>query len=109
MQKAEIQSYQIIPDANHFTYDVPNMSKQWSLSEPVWQWLVREWKYSVPAKSKVITNLAALQGESITEMARYEEDEWEMFAGSGTDSKETDARIVSLGTILGIDSSLLPV
>jgi hypothetical protein len=106
--KAEIQAYQIIPDANHFTYDIPDMSKEWSLSEPVWQWLVREWDYSVPAKSKVITNLEALKGEPITEMARYEEDEWEMFAGSGEDTKEEDGRIVSLGTILGIDSSLLP-
>ena len=31
-----------------------------------------------------------------------------MFTGSGTDVKEEDVRIVSLGTILGIDRSLLP-
>lgn len=107
-QKTDIQAYQIIPDASHFTYDVPDMSKEWSLLEPVWQWLVRDWNYSVPAKSNVTTNLDALQGEPITEMARWEEDEWEMFAGSGIDAKEEDFRIVSLGTILGIDNSLLP-
>jgi hypothetical protein len=38
---------------------------------------------------------------------RWEEDEWEMFAGSGPDVEKNDIRVVSLGTILGIDSTLL--
>jgi len=43
-------------------------SRQWSLPEPIWQWLVRKWEYSVPEKLTVTTNLEALQGEPITEL-----------------------------------------
>ena len=107
-KNANIQAYQIVPDATHFTYDIPDMSREWTVStEPVWQWLDREWPYNVPKTSKVITNLEALQGECITELTRWEEDEWEMFAGPGPDVQEGDIRIVSLGTILGIDNTLL--
>jgi hypothetical protein len=108
-KKTEIQVYQIVPDASHFTYDIPDMSKEWSVStEPVWQWLNRKWDYSVPDSSTVITNLDALQGESITELMRWKQDEWEMFAGPGPDVKKEEIRVVPLGTILGIDATLLP-
>ena len=36
----EIQLYQIIPDTEHFTLDIPNMSLEWnSISQPIWKWL----------------------------------------------------------------------
>jgi hypothetical protein len=108
-KKAEIQVYQIVPDVTHFTYDIPDMSKEWSVStEPVWQWLANKWRYDVPESSVVTTNLEALQGEAITELMRWEDGEWEMFAGPGPDVKKADTRIVSLGTILGIDNTILP-
>jgi hypothetical protein len=108
-KKADMQAYQIVPDAIHFTYDIPDMSREWSVStEPVWQWLNRKWPYKVPESSTVTTNLDALQGEPITELMRWEEGEWEMFAGSGPDVQKSDMRVVSLGTILGIDNTLLP-
>lgn len=108
-KKDDIPVYQIVPDAAHFTNDIPDMSRKWDVStEPVWQWLDRKWQYDVPEKSQVTTNLEALKGAAITELMRWEEDEWEMFAGSGPDVEKNDMRVVSLGTILGIDSTLLP-
>ena len=108
-KKNDIVAFQIIPDLNHYTLDIPNMSNEWNASsEPVWQWLVHEWNYNVPENSTVVTNINALLGESITEVMRCENDEWEMFAGAGPDVAEKDARVVSLGTILGIDRTLLP-
>jgi hypothetical protein len=106
---SEITTFQIVPDPNHHTLDIPNMSNEWSISsEPVWQWLVREWDYDVPENSTVVTNIDAMLGESITEVTRWENDTWEMFAGAGSDVLKEDARVVSLGTILGIDKTLLP-
>lgn len=108
-KNSNICSCQIIPDSSHYTFDIPNMSNEWNPnSEPVWQWLVREWDYPVPANSTVITNINALLGETITELARWENNEWEMFAGAGPDVKKKDKRVVPLGTMLGIDRTLLP-
>jgi hypothetical protein len=105
----EINAFQIIPDSFHFTFDTPDMSKKFNISsEPVWQWLVKEWDYNVPSNSSVATNVAALLGKPITEIVRCEINEWEMFAGAGPDVEIKDMRVVSLGTILGIDESLIP-
>lgn len=105
----EINAFQIIPDLSHFTLDTPDMSKQFNVSsEHVWQWLVKEWDYNVPANSTVTTNVAALLGKPITEIVRCEVNEWEMFAGPGPDVEFKDMRIVSLATMIGIDRSLSP-
>jgi hypothetical protein len=105
---SDIKAFQIIPDRNHYTLDIPNMSNEWNVSsEPVWQWLVRKWDYPVPENSTVVTNLDALLGESITEVVRWEDDAWEMFAGAGPDVPPENTRVVSIGTIIGIDKTLL--
>jgi hypothetical protein len=98
---------QIVPDADHQTIDVPNMEQDWTQScEPVWQWLVQPWEYNVPENSIATTNLAALQGSPITELARWEEDQWEMFAGPGPDVKPSEVRVVPLGILVAHDPSL---
>ena len=102
-----IKALQILPDPDHFTLDIPDMSNHFDISEPVWQWLVRKWSFNVPESSTVITNINSLKGEPVTEMMRWEDDEWQMFAGPGPDVKKSDIRVVSLGTMLGIDNSLL--
>lgn len=103
----EVSVLQIIPSKENFTLDVPDMSKEWNTSlQPVWQWIVKDWNYSIPKNSKVITNLNALKGEPITEVMRWEPDEWEAFAGPGPDVEENEIRVVSVGTLLGIDKSL---
>jgi len=100
---------QVIPDTDHYTQDIPNMTQEFNQStEPIWQWLTRDWIYNVPVNSTVVTNIDSLRGQAITEMMRWEGDEWEMFAGAGPDVQKKDMRVVSLGTIIGIDKSLLP-
>ncbi len=100
---------QIIPDENHYTLDVPNLSKKFEpLSESIWKWLTSEWEYPISRDLTVVTNLDALKGKTITEIMRWEEDEFEMFAGAGPDVEKEDIRIAPIGTILGIDSSISP-
>jgi len=101
--------YQIMPDRDHYTLEIPNMTKMFDASlEPIWQWLVCEWKLNVPKESTVATNINALLGEPVTEITRWENDYWEMFAGAGPDVLKEETRIISLGTMLGIDKSLSP-
>jgi hypothetical protein len=102
-----VAGVQIVPDVDHRTIDVPDMEYEWMPSrEPVWQWLGRAWGYDVPQESVVTTNLAALRGSPITELSRWEDNEWEMFAGSGPDVQPRDVRVVPLGTLIGHDPSL---
>lgn len=105
-----VKAYQIIPNSKFFTLDIPQMSKVWNeVSQPIWKWLSVKWNYPVPENSKVTTNLNSLFGEKITEVMRWEDDEWEAFAGPGPDVNEEDVRIVSMGTMLGIDPTLEPI
>lgn len=109
-QKRDIPALQIVPDNAHWTIDVPQMSAPWSASaEPVWRWLKEPWTFPVPKDSTAATNLSALRGERITEVTRWEEDEWEMFAGAGPDVAKDDMRVVALGTLVAADKSLIPV
>jgi hypothetical protein len=109
-KKRDIPALQIVPDKAHWTIDVPDMSMQWSSSsEPVWRWLKEPWTFPVPNDSTVATNLAALRGERITEVMRWEKNEWEMFAGRGPEVNKDDMRVVALGTLVASDKSLFPV
>lgn len=102
-----IEAIQIIPAKENRTIDVPDMSKPWNANnEPVWQWIHEPWSYRVPKDSTVVTNISALMGERITEVCRWEMDQWEMFAGAGPDVQEADMRVVPLGTLLAHDPSL---
>jgi len=106
----EIQAFQILPDEAHWTIDVPDMSRPCNSQEaPVWRWQKEPWEFPVAADSIAVTDLAALRGEPITEACRWEETEWEIFAGDGTDIPKEDLRTVPLGTLLGFDKSLSPV
>jgi hypothetical protein len=105
----EIVFLQIVPDANHFTLDIPDMSEGRSISEnDVWKYLDKEWDLPVPLESTVATNIDVLMGEPVTELMRWENNEWEMFAGAGPEVAENDMRVVSIATLIGIDPSLEP-
>jgi hypothetical protein len=105
-----VPALQIVPDAEHITIDVPNLSQAFSAeTEPVWQWLEKPWDYSVPKNTVVITDLDALRGEIITEAARWEETHWEIYAGSVHELDKKDMRVVPFGTLLGADPSLKEV
>jgi Domain of unknown function (DUF4262) len=109
-ERDSIDALQIVSDDTHWTVDVPDLSKPWSASsEPVWQWLRSPWTFPVATRSTATTNLGALKGGRVTEAARWEEDQWELFAGAGPDVPKEDVRIVPLSTLLAIDASLVIV
>lgn len=104
-----IEAYQIVPDEAHWTIDVPDLTQPWTPSQsPGWRWLKEEWEYPVPKDSVALTDLNALRGGRITEVMRWEEDQWEIFATAGPDTTEADRRVVPLGILLATDPSLLP-
>jgi hypothetical protein len=99
--------WQIVPDAAHYTLDVPAMTQPFDeAAQPIWQWLTRQWPYAIPVASMAVTNLLVLRGAKATEVMRWEEKDWEIFAGAAPAIPKADMRIVPLGTLLGIDASL---
>lgn len=106
----KIRAFQILPDENHCTIDIPDLGESWSVTaEPIWQWLHEEWPYNVSPKSTATTNIDALRGSRITEAVRWEDDEWEIFAGPGPDVSFEESRVVPLGTLLAADPTIIPV
>lgn len=103
-----ISALQIIPDFDHWTIDTPDLTKSWSTqNSPIWRWLGKPWGYpSISDHSVAVTNLSALRGETVTEATRWEEDQWELFAGSGPDTPPAEIRVVPIGVLLGFDPSL---
>lgn len=109
-QKRDIPALQVVPDKAHWTIDVPDLSAPWSATtEPVWRWLKEPWTYPVPEDATATTDLAALRGERVTEAMRWEEDDWEIFAGDGPNVPKHELRVAPLGTLVGADESLVPV
>jgi Domain of unknown function (DUF4262) len=105
-----VRCLQVVPDKDHWTIDIPDLSRPWSKeAEPVWPWLSEPWDYPVPDRSVAVTNLDALRGKPVTEATRWEVDQWEMFAGAGPDVPPDDIREVPLGTLLAADPSLTAV
>ena len=102
-----INTLQIVPDKEHWTIDVPDLSRPFDAEDqPVWRWLNQDWLLPVPAESSAVTNLDALRGQVLTEVARWEPDQWEMFAGAGPDVVSEDIRVVPLCVLVGNDDSL---
>ena len=104
-----IEAYQIVPDEAHWTIDVPDLSQPWSPTQaPGWRWLKEEWRYPVPRDSMALTDLTVLRGGRITDVMRWEEDQWEIFSGFAPDIPESERRAIPLGVLLEADKSLLP-
>jgi hypothetical protein len=106
---ADFTAYQILADNEHFTLDIPNISIEWNPKDlAIWKWLDEDikWNLDVPRDSIVITNLSSLFGEKITEVMRWEENEWEAFTQNGEEINSEDIRIVPIGVLLGIDDTL---
>jgi hypothetical protein len=103
----KINLFQIVPEEDNKLLDVPDMSLEWTAENRIWKWLELDWCYSVSPRSMAITNFIALKGQPITEISRWEDNEWEMFAGAGPDVEKEDIRIVPLGTMLGLDDTII--
>lgn len=105
-----LRALQVLPEAARRTVDVPDLSRPFAPDlEPVWRYLFEPWDHPVSDRVEAVTDLAALRGEPVTEAARWEEDQWELFAGAGPDVPPEDVRVVPLGVLLGADPSLAPV
>lgn len=103
----EITAFQIISIER--TLDTPLMSDALIPNDSIWKWLYIDWDIDASKNSYVITDVNALKGKTITEVAKWEDHVWEMFSGPGPDLEDEDIRIVPLGTILGIDATLVTI
>lgn len=102
-----VQALQIVPDSQHVTIDVPDLSKTRNeTAEPIWQWLDKAWDYAVPEDLMVITDLGALHGAPILEANRWEEDTWELFSTSSHEVDKENGRAIPFGTLLAVDPTL---
>jgi hypothetical protein len=105
----KVNAFQIIPDRNHQTLDIPDMTRPFTPTLfPVWRYLVQNWDLNVPITSQVTTNLEFLKGQPLTEIIRWEPDFWEMFHGEAPNIPKEQRRVVSISTIVGIDKTILP-
>jgi hypothetical protein len=106
----DVAAYQIVPDEDHWTIDVPDLSVPLDAGRsPAWQWLREPWRHPVPASAYAITDLAALRGSRITQVARWEDDSWEIFATPGSQVPDEQLRVVPLGCFLASDPSMAPI
>lgn len=108
----DFKAYQIIADPAHFTLDIPDMSIKWdSNREPIWKWLDDniEWNLEIPEKSTAVTEVKVLYGAKITEVMRWEEDDWQAFTQDSENIRQEDMRVVPISTLIGIDKTLLPI
>jgi hypothetical protein len=105
-----VDAYQIVPDKEHWTIDIPDLGKPWTAeSEPVWHWYHEPWTLPILPASHAATDMAALRGARITEATRWEDDYWELFARPGPEQTKEEMRIVPLQTLLAVDDSLRAV
>jgi hypothetical protein len=89
------------------TVDIPDMTAPWDeASQPVWRGFFGRPFPTIPLDFSVVTNLQALQGEMLSEGARWEVNQWEIFAGAGPDVAPEDVRIVPFATLLAIDPTI---
>lgn len=104
----ECKSYQILPEQSNRTKDIPDMSRKWNSLDMIWKWLDDSvsWEFNIPRNSKVTTEVDVLFGKKITEVMRWEEDEWEGFTRNGEEVDKDDIRIVPIATLIGIDDTL---
>lgn len=104
----ECKSYQILPEQSNRTKDVPDMSREWNSLDMIWKWLDDSilWEFNIPRNSKVTTEVNVLFGKRITEVMRWEEDDWEGFSRNGEEVDKDDIRIVPIATLIGIDDTL---
>lgn len=107
LKKSPVKAVQIIPEPKHRTIDTPLMSIPFSKKNaPAWQWEKKAWKFPVPEASLVFTHLEVLQGHEVTEVTRWEPDQWEMFSRNPDDVDKSTCRCIPLAVMLGFDPTL---
>jgi hypothetical protein len=106
----EIAFLQIVPDDDGRSIDVPDMRRPLKEGESSpWQWLWQDWSYPIPEGSTAATEIAVLEGKTVTEAGRWEPDGWELFAGDASLVDKSNVRVVPIGTLVAADATLLPI
>jgi hypothetical protein len=105
-----LPAWQIRPvEEEHTTIDVPDMRQAFDPEKnPVWQWLDGGWPYSVPVDTLAVTNLDALLGYAVSELMRWEPEDWEIFSGPGHQLSQDELFLVPISTLVAYDPSLVP-
>ncbi|HUQ02973.1 MAG TPA: DUF4262 domain-containing protein [Kofleriaceae bacterium] len=102
----DVAAYQIVPDRDHWTVDVPDMTTPWSVeSAPAWRFLRDLPPATFPASAHVATGLDVLRGTLVTRATRREPSYWEAFSNAPLTMQQI--RIVPLSTLLATDESLV--
>jgi hypothetical protein len=105
-----LPALQLVPAGEMRTFDVPDTSRPWDAArEPVWRRLVPTGEPELPGTWTAVVDLDALRGKPVSEAARWEEDDWELFSGPGPDFGEDEVRVIALGLLLAHDPTLEPV
>ncbi|MBS2018399.1 MAG: DUF4262 domain-containing protein [Deltaproteobacteria bacterium] len=106
-----ISAVQVLPEEKNWTLDTPRMSKSPGHADNrAWRYWKEDWDPGgAPRDSAVMTNLAALRGEPITQGIRWEEDEWEAFVGPAGKVRKSEFRALRLAVLIAIDDSLAPL
>lgn len=103
----EVKAWQVVPDKEHGTIDVPSMAFPFNKdTNPVWQWMDGGWPYSVPSDTHVVADLDMMKGFGASEVMRWEEDEWQMFSRSQQDIPKEEMFPLPLATLIAFDPSL---
>lgn len=105
-----VPALQLLPTGGLRTFDVPDTARPWDAArEPVWRELLSSGAPELPVTWTAVVDLDALRGKPVSEAARWEEDDWELFSGPGPDFGQDEVRVVPLGLLLAYDPSLEPV
>lgn len=105
-----VKLIQILPPDAFNTIDIPDCSLPMSdNANRVWKWFNLGYPDDLPKSCVAITNLDALRGQAVTEVMRWEVDQWEIFSGAGSDVVKDDVRAVELSTLVLYDPSLAQV
>ncbi|MGE0488926.1 MAG: DUF4262 domain-containing protein [Vulcanimicrobiota bacterium] len=103
-----VPAWQLVPDAEHTTIDIPNLAVPFCV-EPTWRFFHEDWPYSVEAGCPVMTHLDALKGELIRKLVRWKSDFWEMYASAGQEVDESKVVDMPLGVLVAYDPTLTAV
>lgn len=100
--------FQIFPDEDTWTLDVPNMSKPWREENfPAWKWFHCSWNYSVSSRSHVLMDTDLLGGIARAEvMCRFGGDYWEVYSRQPDEIADMYKRLVPLGMLFAIEDTL---
>ncbi|MCA9793555.1 MAG: DUF4262 domain-containing protein [Candidatus Eremiobacteraeota bacterium] len=100
-----VPAWQLIPEAEHKTIDMPNLAVPFCV-EPTWRFYEEDWPHSVDPASPVLTHLAALRGPLIQQLVRWRPDFWEMYTDSAQEIDESQIIHTPLGVLVAYDPTL---